>query len=319
MKLVWPSLAYLPTYVDALNRGWSPDNLRGDAAAREELERIAENAAAFLASLVDLEPTGQIALPDGTMVPRLPGYRQWIWDGEFCGSIGGKKRELRYRVYFDEGAEPRDGGDVAWAARASLRWRSSSPTVDGREAMIGLPRERLDVELRALELKVDWPLLERWLQSPHVVRWWGTQDLPLTAPGQRSTDTEAVITADGKPVGYLCWQTPSPSELAGAGLTDLSGDLADIDILIGEPEYLGRGVGPRALLLLLAKLRGGGVRFAGLGTSTSNRAAIRAFEKAGFQAFRDFDDPQFGPCRYMLAQVPGAVEQPAADGASRPR
>ena len=25
---------------------------------------------------------------DGTSVPRLPGYRRWMWDGEFCGSIG---------------------------------------------------------------------------------------------------------------------------------------------------------------------------------------------------------------------------------------
>jgi len=24
----------------------------------------------------------------GTTVPRLPGYRRWIWDGELCGSIG---------------------------------------------------------------------------------------------------------------------------------------------------------------------------------------------------------------------------------------
>jgi predicted acetyltransferase len=22
------------------------------------------------------------------MVPRLPGYHRWIWDGEFCGNIG---------------------------------------------------------------------------------------------------------------------------------------------------------------------------------------------------------------------------------------
>src|SRR5690606_21187672 len=26
-------------------------------------------------------------LPDGTFVPRLPGYRKWMWDGEFSGSI----------------------------------------------------------------------------------------------------------------------------------------------------------------------------------------------------------------------------------------
>lgn len=27
-------------------------------------------------------------LPDGTAVNRLPGFRRWMWDGEFCGSIG---------------------------------------------------------------------------------------------------------------------------------------------------------------------------------------------------------------------------------------
>ncbi len=89
---------------------------------------------------------------------------------------------------------------------------------------------------------------------------------------------------------------------------DVPDDLVDIDILIGEPEFLGRGVGPRALVLVLAKLRGEGVGFAGLGTSTSNRAAIRAFEKAGFRTFRDFEDPEFGTCRYLVAQVSGAVE-----------
>lgn len=178
---------------------------------------------------------------------------------------------------------------------------------------------RDDVELRALDLTADRPLLEPWLRSPHVVRWWGTQDMQVTGLGQRSRNTEAVITAGRKPVGYLCWQRPSTSEIAAARLTGLPADLMDIDILIGEPEFLGCGVGPRALGLLLAKLRGEGVGFAGLGTSTSNRAAIRAFEKAGFLAFRDFDDPEFGPCRYMVAEVRGAVEHLSADDAARRR
>src|SRR5207237_8375239 len=77
------------SYVAALERGWSPDNVRGAAAARDELARIAANANAFLASLVDKEAMGDpVTLPDGTKVPRLPGYRRWMWDGEFCGSIG---------------------------------------------------------------------------------------------------------------------------------------------------------------------------------------------------------------------------------------
>src|SRR5690349_21196686 len=89
MTLVWPARRYLPSYVKALERGWSPDNVRGAAAAREEAERIASDPDAFLASLVDREATGQpIVLQDGTTVPRLPGYRRWMWDGEFCGSTG---------------------------------------------------------------------------------------------------------------------------------------------------------------------------------------------------------------------------------------
>jgi len=27
-------------------------------------------------------------MPDGSTVERLPGYRKWLRDGEFCGSIG---------------------------------------------------------------------------------------------------------------------------------------------------------------------------------------------------------------------------------------
>ena len=75
-------------YVDALQRGWSPDTQRDDARF-DELRDIGESPATFLRSLDDPAGTGKpIVLPDGTLVPRLPGYRRWIWDGEFCGSIG---------------------------------------------------------------------------------------------------------------------------------------------------------------------------------------------------------------------------------------
>jgi len=86
MQLVWPAREYLPGYIAALESGWSPDNLRPEAA-REELARIAMDAEAFLASLVDREAAGEpIVFPDGSSVRRLPGYRMWMWDGEFCGS-----------------------------------------------------------------------------------------------------------------------------------------------------------------------------------------------------------------------------------------
>src|SRR5947207_9501052 len=87
MRLVWPSCEHLPSYVAALQRGWSPDNMRAEAG-REELERITADADAFLARLVDREAKdGAVTLPDGSSVPRLPGYHRWMWDGEFCGGI----------------------------------------------------------------------------------------------------------------------------------------------------------------------------------------------------------------------------------------
>ena len=89
MQLVVPSLQHLEPYADALRRGWSPDNVRLLEAAREELARIDRDPAAFVAWLDDREATGgPITLPDGSQVPRLPGYRRWMWDDGFCGSIG---------------------------------------------------------------------------------------------------------------------------------------------------------------------------------------------------------------------------------------
>ena len=89
MKLVQATRDHLPSYVAALRSGWSPDSARGAAVAREQLARIEADSDAFLASLYDPEAKGPlIKLPDGSSMPRLPGFVRWMWDGEFCGSIG---------------------------------------------------------------------------------------------------------------------------------------------------------------------------------------------------------------------------------------
>jgi len=89
MALVWPALEYLDSYLDALTRGFAHDNVRGLAATMEEIEAIHKNPQSFVESLVDPEGKGApITLPNGMVVKRLPGYRRWMWDGEFAGSIG---------------------------------------------------------------------------------------------------------------------------------------------------------------------------------------------------------------------------------------
>ena len=88
LRLVVPAAEHLAAYLDALRRGWYPNTTR-PASGPEELQAIARDAAAFLATQQD-DPAAKgppITLADGSQVPRLPSRRRWIWDGEFCGSI----------------------------------------------------------------------------------------------------------------------------------------------------------------------------------------------------------------------------------------
>lgn len=89
LRFVAPHIQYLDAYAKALRQGWSPDNIRLEAAAIEELEKIRSNPVNFVESLTDLEAKGEpIVLLDGSRVPRLPGFRLWLWEEEFCGSFG---------------------------------------------------------------------------------------------------------------------------------------------------------------------------------------------------------------------------------------
>lgn len=94
LQLVRPGPEHLTEYRAALQRNWSADNLRGAAAAREELEHIAADAAGFLARMDDPDAlAGPVTLPDGSTVPRVPSLRRWMWlpgsdGGHFVGSIG---------------------------------------------------------------------------------------------------------------------------------------------------------------------------------------------------------------------------------------
>ncbi len=59
------------------------------AAGQAEAKRIDTDPGGFLAAQDDPEGRGDpITLPDGSVARRLPGYRRWIWDGEFAGVIG---------------------------------------------------------------------------------------------------------------------------------------------------------------------------------------------------------------------------------------
>ena len=88
IELKTPVLELLPHYVDALQRGWTPDHIIGRAATEEQLLAIEQDGAGFVARQTDLAAQGgPVTLPDGSQVQRIPGRQFWIWDGEFCGRL----------------------------------------------------------------------------------------------------------------------------------------------------------------------------------------------------------------------------------------
>lgn len=144
--LVTPAAEHLSSYVKALERGWSPDNTAGGEATRRRfLERIAQDPAAFLASMDDREAKGpDIVLPDGQAVKRLPGFNRWMWDDDFVGSIG-----LRWSPG-TEALPPHVLGHVGYAVVPWARGRGHATAALG--ALLPLAAE---TGLRWIELTTD--------------------------------------------------------------------------------------------------------------------------------------------------------------------
>ena len=144
MLLVTPSVMYLEAYRAALETGWSPNNIRPEAAA-EELQAIAQDPDAFVASLDDPDARGaDIQLPDGSFVKRLPSFRRWIWDDGFCGSI-----ELRWQ-HGTNALPPTCLGHIGYAV---VPWRRREGLATA--ALAALLPEARHVGLTGVDLTVD--------------------------------------------------------------------------------------------------------------------------------------------------------------------
>jgi RimJ/RimL family protein N-acetyltransferase len=143
----------------------------------------------------------------------------------------------------------------------------------------------------------DLPLLGRWLRADHVRRAWGDPDgnLRLLSSPPAGGGGRALIETDGRPVGIVLWQHPTREELDAAGLADIPTRAIDIDILIGESDAVGLGLGPAAICLVAeAALADPAVPLVMACARVDNLASQRAFAKAGFRKEREFDDVPHG-------------------------
>lgn len=140
---------------------------------------------------------------------------------------------------------------------------------------------------------VDLPLIDRWLHAEPVRSTWGDPDSSLRLlrePAARGNG-RAIIESDGRDVGLVLWQRPTREELDAAGLADIPTSVIDIDIMIGELDALGRGLGPAAIgRIAEAALSDPAVPFVMACARHDNLASQRAFAKAGFRKDRQFDD-----------------------------
>ncbi|MDP1851189.1 MAG: GNAT family N-acetyltransferase [Candidatus Planktophila sp.] len=88
MEIVRPEERYLESYKNALIQSISSGTAAYLDRAERELLEIEADPLSFLAEQEDPNALGpDVKLPDGSLVPRLPGITRWMWDGQVSGEI----------------------------------------------------------------------------------------------------------------------------------------------------------------------------------------------------------------------------------------
>jgi RimJ/RimL family protein N-acetyltransferase len=144
----------------------------------------------------------------------------------------------------------------------------------------------------------DLPSLLAWLQKPHVAAWWRdlqtmeqveADHLP-SIDGAEPSYHYVIVVAD-RPVGMIQWYLasdfPEWDEIVGVGE-----GVAGVDVLIGEEDAVGRGLGPDVLRAFVSEVVFANERIHSVvaGVEAANARSLRAFEKAGFRFMFDYEE-----------------------------
>jgi RimJ/RimL family protein N-acetyltransferase len=101
----------------------------------------------------------------------------------------------------------------------------------------------------------DLPRLRRWLAEPHVAEWWdtgaGTIEAVEANDGDRVGRTHPVqpwiVELGGRPVGFVQWYRVEDEAAWYPGVEIPAGTVA-LDLAIGDPDLVGKGLGRRVVL-----------------------------------------------------------------------
>jgi len=147
--------------------------------------------------------------------------------------------------------------------------------------------------------EADLPLLHRWLNEPHVSRWWGEPaaqfDLVSGDLNEPAMD-QFIVIKDSQPFAYLqCYRLTDWN----VGFGEQPDGTRGIDLLIGETEMLGRGHGSDFIRIFVERQFAAGTARVVTDPDPQNDRAIRAYEKAGFMRDRLVETPD-GPALLMV-------------------
>lgn len=189
-----------------------------------------------------------------------------------------------------------------------------------------------DLRIRLMrDEDAEYERLARWRNQPHVRAWWDPDDPPLSAAAAReehrasvlgeSPDRAAVIEFAGVPVGFVQFYpwAPYADELRRMEVSVPEGAWS-LDILVGEPDMVGRGIGSRAVRLLCDHMLSRGASAVVFGVDVDNARARRAYLKAGMRETVEYTDLDVRDGQRIRAVLMVRTAEPrlSADRPSRP-
>jgi aminoglycoside 6'-N-acetyltransferase len=140
------------------------------------------------------------------------------------------------------------------------------------------------------------PLVREWLAREHVRRWWRESLDDSIAEYEKAIDgldpsDHYLIVVEARPVGMI--ETYLVSDFPEwEGIVEAGEGVAGVDLLIGEQDLTGQGLGPRVLEAFVRDVvfARPDTRACVAAVDEANLRSWRAFEKAGFRYVRDVEE-----------------------------
>jgi RimJ/RimL family protein N-acetyltransferase len=216
-----------------------------------------------------------------------------------------------------------------WAAAAAR----TAATVPGEPVALDLSQDPLVFEVDT-DVKVtlrsaghgDLPDLIRWRQTPEILRWWASDGEPTEerVVAQYAPEIDGmtptrmwIAEVNGRSVGFV--QDYRIRDYPQFALLTPDAEAIGVDYAIGEPQWMGRGLGTRIVWAWAQRThkRCPDVATYFAAPDHRNEASLRLLDKVGFRRGLWFDEPladgttgTMVGCSLDVAAVLGPVTSP---------